>query len=382
MELRIDPEKTYAVALEGGGAKGAYQVGVWRALEEHGIRYNAVSGVSVGALNGAMMAMRDLSRAEELWENIRFSQVMDVPDDLMRRIFDRELSLWQLRPALRLAADVLKDGGFDVEPLKNLLQDAIDERRVRASDVNFYLVTYSISDRKELDLDAKQLPDGQLHDMLLASAYFPAFKNEPLGGKRYIDGGVQDAVPIGSLIGRGYRDIIVIRLHGFGIQKRVSIPKDANVITISPTSDLGGLLNFSPEQSRRDLRLGYYDGLRALYGLYGRGYYIDRRWTEEEAYARLLDLTGPVRSLRIANEEILPRIARETNADGDYYDVLLAFMEQAGKALCIDPFAIRTEQQLWDEILKKYKDMERRRLPKAVRRLQWMIHEKQEEKQT
>lgn len=382
MQLRIDPEKTYAVALEGGGAKGAYQVGVWRALEEHGIRYNAVSGVSVGALNGAMMAMRDLSRAEELWENIRFSQVMDVPDDLMRRIFDRELGLRQLRPALRLAADVLKDGGFDVEPLRNLLQDAIDEQRVRASDVNFYLVTYSISDRKELDLDAKQLPDGQLHDMLLASAYFPAFKNEPLGGKRYIDGGVQDAVPIGSLLSRGYRDIIVIRLHGFGIQKRVSIPKDANVITISPTSDLGGLLNFSPEQSRRDLRLGYYDGLRALYGLYGWGYYIDRRWTEEDAYARLRLLTGPVRNLRIVNEEILPRIARETGACGDYYDILLAFMEQAGKALHIDPFAIKTGQQLWDEILKSYKNMERRRLPKAVRRLQWIIQEKQEETQT
>ena len=49
MELKIDPSKTYAIALEGGGAKGAYQIGVWKALEEAGIRYNAVSGSSVGA---------------------------------------------------------------------------------------------------------------------------------------------------------------------------------------------------------------------------------------------------------------------------------------------------------------------------------------------
>lgn len=379
MELKLDPKKTYAIALEGGGAKGAYQVGVWRALEEHGIRYNAVSGVSVGALNGAMMAMRDLRHAEELWENIRFSQVMDVPDGLMKRIFDRELNLRELRPALRLAADVLKEGGFDVEPLRKLLLEVIDERRVRESDVDFFLVTYSLSDRRELDLAAKQLPDGQLHDMLLASAYFPAFKNEPLGGKRYIDGGVQDAVPIGSLISRGYRDLIVIRLHGFGIEKHVSIPKDAQMITIAPTADLGSLLNFRPEQSRRNLRLGYFDGLRALYGLAGRLYYIDRQWTEEEAYEHLRLLTGPVKNLRIANEEILPRIARELDAGGDYHDLLLAFLEQGAMALQIDPFAVRTEQELWDELMTAYTVSDRRQLPRAIRRLHWTTDEKEEE---
>ena len=51
MELKLDTSKIYAIALEGGGARGAYQVGAWRALEEAGIRYNAVSGTSVGAIN-------------------------------------------------------------------------------------------------------------------------------------------------------------------------------------------------------------------------------------------------------------------------------------------------------------------------------------------
>ena len=65
MELKLDKSKTYAIALEGGGARGAYQIGAWRALVEAGIRFNAVSGTSVGSLNGAMMAMRDLKKAEE-----------------------------------------------------------------------------------------------------------------------------------------------------------------------------------------------------------------------------------------------------------------------------------------------------------------------------
>ena len=71
MELCFYTETTYAVALEGGGAKGAYQVGVWQALEEAGVKYNAVSGTSVGALNGALMTMRDLPAAIRCWQLFR-----------------------------------------------------------------------------------------------------------------------------------------------------------------------------------------------------------------------------------------------------------------------------------------------------------------------
>jgi NTE family protein len=45
----------YGIILEGGGARGAYQVGVWKALRKLGIDYCGVAGTSVGALNGAMM---------------------------------------------------------------------------------------------------------------------------------------------------------------------------------------------------------------------------------------------------------------------------------------------------------------------------------------
>ena len=81
MELKLDTSKVYAIALEGGGARGAYQVGVWRALEEAGIRYNAVSGTSVGAINGALMAMRDLNQAENF---------MTMPDFIAYRFSDRK----------------------------------------------------------------------------------------------------------------------------------------------------------------------------------------------------------------------------------------------------------------------------------------------------
>ena len=65
MKLRIDLEKEYGIVLEGGGARGAYQIGVWKALREAGMKIKGVAGTSVGALNGALICMDDLGKAEE-----------------------------------------------------------------------------------------------------------------------------------------------------------------------------------------------------------------------------------------------------------------------------------------------------------------------------
>ena len=81
MELKIDNSKTYAIALEGGGAKGGYEIGVWQALDEAGIKYNAVSGTSVGALNGGLMAMRDLPRAIDAWNNMKLGKVIELDEE-------------------------------------------------------------------------------------------------------------------------------------------------------------------------------------------------------------------------------------------------------------------------------------------------------------
>ena len=59
-----------AVVLSGGGAKGAYQIGVWRALRKLNIKYDIITGTSVGALNGAMMVTGDYKRAYKIWKNL------------------------------------------------------------------------------------------------------------------------------------------------------------------------------------------------------------------------------------------------------------------------------------------------------------------------
>ena len=60
------------LVFSGGGGKGAYQIGVWRALRELGLEGQvvAVSGTSVGALNAALYLKGDLEFAEQLWNSI------------------------------------------------------------------------------------------------------------------------------------------------------------------------------------------------------------------------------------------------------------------------------------------------------------------------
>ena len=61
------------------------------------MKIDAVAGTSVGALNGSLIVMGDLEKAENIWENIRYSQVMDVDDEEMRRLMNRDIPLSELK---------------------------------------------------------------------------------------------------------------------------------------------------------------------------------------------------------------------------------------------------------------------------------------------
>ena len=85
MGTGMDLSKEYGIVLEGGGAKGAYQIGAWIALKEAGVKIRGIAGTSVGALNGALICMGDEEKARRIWENMSYSRVMDVDDEKMHR---------------------------------------------------------------------------------------------------------------------------------------------------------------------------------------------------------------------------------------------------------------------------------------------------------
>lgn len=349
MELKIDNGKTYAIALEGGGAKGGYEIGVWQALDEAGIKYNAVSGTSVGALNGGLMAMRDLPRAKDAWNNMKLGKVIELDEEQeenLSRAFNGDIGLDDVQRLIPEALEIIKNRGLDVAPLRAWVREVVDAKAIKESDVELYIATVSITDRKALEVKVNDLPEDQICDMLLASAYHPTFKLEKLGGKFYTDGGFVDTLPLHALVTNGYKDIIAVRIPGIGHNRRFRMPDDVNITYIATNADLGGVLNFDAEQSRRDIAIGYLDAKRVLYGLYGKHYYIERSMTDREALNMLLDSLETGENLRQFCERDLPRVARHLDAEGDYYELLIAVLEDAAAKQGVDNMRIYKDIEL------------------------------------
>lgn len=351
MQSQFDLSKTYAIALEGGGAKGAYEIGVWQALDEAGVKYNAVSGTSVGALNGALMTMRDLPRAVDCWSNIHPSQVIDlgsVSEEDFKRLLDGRMEADEWQGLLPQAIDVIRNRGLDVAPLRAWVRDVVDVQRIKNSDVDFYISTVSLTDRKGLEVHINELPENEICDMLLASAYHPSFRLEKLGGKFYADGGFVDSLPLHALVEAGYKDIIAVRIPSIGVEKHFKIPEDVHITTIRTHADLGHVLNFDAEQAKRDMAIGYMDARRVLYGLHGRLYYVERRLTEREALEWILaQRSSREGSLRDYLEKELPRTARQLDAsEADYYDLMLALAEQRAEKRSLPRLRVYADRDL------------------------------------
>lgn len=372
MELQIDISKEYGIVLEGGGARGAYQIGAWKALQENKVRIKGISGASVGALNGALMCMDELEKAEYIWENITYSQVMDVDDVQMGKIMSSSFKSQNLQEILGAMKRILTEGGLDITPLRNLIMDTVDEEKIRSSRRDLFVVTYSLSDRKKIVADVKKLPQGEIGDMLLASAYFLAFKNEKLGGKRYVDGGSVDNVPIDPLLEAGYKDILVLRIYGLGrdSERFLEIPEDVRLYRIAPRQDLGGILDFSKKKAQKNMLLGYYDAMRLLYGLCGKHYYIDAPGTEAYYFDRMLSelellklYIRPVlkeedwehlEGYRPFTEQIFPHLAvkLKLKENWNYKELYLAVLEEMAKKLRLKRLHIYTSEELIKEVQK------------------------------
>ena len=361
-KIKLDLSREYGLVLEGGGAKGSFQIGAWRALREAGIKIKGVSGVSVGALNGALICMDDPEKAEDIWHNINYSTVMDV-----------NMNTGSILEAAEEFKKVIKDRGVDITPLKNLLHETVDEEKIRNSPCELYATTFSVSDMKLLNVDVKSVPEGKIEEVLLASAYFPVFKTEKLGGKLYTDGGGFNNVPLDVLIDREYKDVIVVRIYGIGYdrEKKVKIPEGTNIYHIAPREELGGVLEFDKKRSRKNMALGYLEAARLLYGLEGRRYYIyapyeepyyfDRMMSELELLKIYLESVleeGALAYLdgyRFYTENVFPELAKQLKMkpEWNYKDMYLAILEELALTLKISRYRVYKTDELVREIHKR-----------------------------
>ncbi|MGN0182522.1 MAG: patatin-like phospholipase family protein [Candidatus Ornithomonoglobus sp.] len=253
----------YALALAGGGTRGAFQAGVWKALNEMNMEIQAIAGTSIGAVNGAMFAMG--ADPSELWLKTDISDIV--------KIGENDGNLFSVKSLKAVVTEGFK-GGLDTAPFKRLLYSLIDEDALRKSPVDYGLCTYSVTDKKSVELFKEDIPKGKLVDYILASACFPMFKNIVIDDKEYTDGGIQNNLPSGMLISRGYDTIITVSVNGIGFVRDVD-RCGVNIISIESPAPEVGLMDFDHEAIRRSMKSGYFETLRTFGKCRGENYFID-----------------------------------------------------------------------------------------------------------
>ena len=243
--------------LAGGGARGSYQVGVWRALIELGWRPQIITGTSVGSLNGAMFALDLYETARDMWLTIRSQDVMELPAE------DAPLS--ELHAFLK---DAVTQGGMDVTPLEEIVERVLDEDKLRKSPIRLGLVTVEQKTLKARELPLEDIPEGKVKDYLLASAAcFPALRAHTIDGVSYLDGGYRDNMPTALAQKMGAEELVCVDLEGVGIPPQPHRPAH------HPHPKLLGAGRHPPLRARHrpaEHRAGlprYIAGLRAAAGL-------------------------------------------------------------------------------------------------------------------
>ena len=308
------------LVLSGGGAKGAYQVGVLRYMAEIGMNVDAISGASIGALNGAIISnAKNINEASEhlakLWSTLaeesplKFNKAAIVPYLGFAMIMGSE-RLSPVGIAAKLAFDKVKEfeifdgvnsyldkidtGVFDHSPVRDLIDEytkphtlqkglplyisAYESDGLESDLLNTFFAATGIKDSKASEFfHVQSFPIETQQDVILASAALPIlFSPQKINGKFYSDGGLggwqksQGNTPITPLIEKeNCTHIIVTHLTDGSLWNRYDFPT-ATILEVRPKKPIEkdgmvkDLLGFKADKINHWIEQGYDDAKRCI----------------------------------------------------------------------------------------------------------------------
>lgn len=296
------------LVLSGGGAKGAYQVGVLKALYELGAQVDVIAGASIGALNGAIVASAPslkvgVERLEKLWGTLAESSPLSPNVPLYINLIvaagavlgpvGRVLSLLSFIfiPKIEHRA-LLSD-----EPLRKLMDEYFDESQLangiplfasvyRSKEsfltaIEIAAASFGIKDTRPPEyLHIQPLKPEQQKEALLASAALPfIFPSKKIDESSYQDGGIGGWIkntgntPITPILNYGVKNVILTHLSDGSLFNRHDFP-EATIIEIRPQKTFarddglfGGakdLLGFKPGKIASWIEQGYEDTMHCV----------------------------------------------------------------------------------------------------------------------
>lgn len=259
------------LVLSGGGAKGAYQAGVFQAMEERGLRprVEAVSGCSIGSFNALLFAAGP-RRWQQAWEETDFAAFAGEgvsPDSLKQRT---------ARAAASGMEEYLKlPGLLPLEGMKELARQAAEPETLAKGQPRISVCAYQLEGESPRYFWLEGRPFEEAVTLTAASCALPViFPPVAFEGAHYCDGGVAppysakkngDKIPLAPLAGLGLDAVLVIYLTQHDRVEPGILPPGVRLLELRPSRPLEsapgtGTLDFSRDSIRRRRELGLEDG--------------------------------------------------------------------------------------------------------------------------
>jgi NTE family protein len=245
----------YAVVFGGGGIRGAYEVGAWKAIREKGLYIESCIGSSIGAINAAF-ALQDADM-EKLYTSITLKNIIGEND------LYSDLDVFNPKNLLKLIKEVIVKGRYDSKNLEEYISKYINLEKIYSSPIDLGVVICSTT-MKPIIKFKQEIPCEILTKHLVAASCFPIFKAVKLGKQNGIDGGFYDNVAINVAIDHDYQNIIAIDLKSVGRKRKIKFKNGVKVFVIEPSEKLGGLFEVNKTQIERNIDLGYQDTKKFL----------------------------------------------------------------------------------------------------------------------
>ncbi|MBV8193787.1 MAG: patatin-like phospholipase family protein [Alphaproteobacteria bacterium] len=207
-----------ALVLQGGGALGAYQAGVYQALHEADIEPDWISGVSIGAINAAIIAGNSrqlrLKRLQTFWDTITSRKIWHyTPDGDAFRIARNAASAWmtmsqgqpgffaprQVNPWLALAGSMGATSFYDSAPLRETLEKLVDFSLINDKLTRFSVGAVNVLSGNFVYFDNAQETIGSEH-VMASGALPPALPMVKIGTDHFWDGGIVSNTPLQHLL--------------------------------------------------------------------------------------------------------------------------------------------------------------------------------------
>ncbi len=207
----IGYDKKVALVLQGGGALGSYQAGAYEAIAASAYAPDWVSGISIGAINAALIAgnprERRAERLRAFWEGIT------TPAVALPRMFDGTLFDEGRRQAASLQALVFGQPGFfaprpqigqttsyyDTAPLRETLERLVDFDRINAREMAFSVAAVNVRSGNFAWFDNRYMTIRPEH-VMASGALPPGFPPVEIDGEPYWDGGLVSNTPLQYVI--------------------------------------------------------------------------------------------------------------------------------------------------------------------------------------